>query len=308
MKRIVKYLEKNKLEFIENFDVSLSSSIRLGGIIRLAIFPKTERQLERLVCFLHGTKTYFKVVGNLSNVLFVENISYPVIITAKMSDEVEIKGKQAKVSAGVLLTKFCEQLKKNNLAGVEGLVGIPATVGGAIMSNAGAFGYSISDHLVSVKVFGAGKIFELNKNEIKFGYHYSNLTGFIILSATFLFENKNEYDIMKLANEYTFLRSRSQPSGLSLGSVFQKVGNKSAGFYIERCGLKGLRVGGVVVSTKHSNFFINENGGSVIDFLRLLSKVQNSVEKQFGVTLVPEIEKVGDKDETSCRLPYTYKK
>ncbi len=308
MEKILKYLDKNGIEFHENFDVSQISSIRLGASLRLAIFPKTEKQFEKLLCFLSASKTYFRVVGNLSNVLFVENINYPVIITNRMIDEIEICEAKVKVSAGMLLTKFCDHLRKNHLSGIEGLSGIPATVGGAIVNNAGAFGYSISDRLVEIKVFYKGKILCLKKNEIKFGYHYSNLVGFIVLNATFLFENKNEYDIIKLANEYNYLRGRTQPSGFSLGSVFQKVGNRSAGFYIERCGMKGFRVGGIVVSKKHSNFFINESSGSVIDFLRTLAKVQIAVEKQFGVTLVPEIEKVGNKDEIVGRLPYAYKK
>lgn len=308
MEKIIKFLNKNKIEYYKQFDVSLISSIKIGGNLKLAIFPKTEKDLEKIVSYFSSQKIYFKVFGNLSNVLFVSDISYPIIITNKMIDEIEIKANYATVSAGVLLSKFCDQMRKNGLGGYEGLVGIPATVGGAIVNNAGAFGYSISKPLVKIKVFSAGKIFELKKDEIKFGYHYSNLSGFIVLSATFLFENKNEYDIIKLVNEYTYLRGKAQPNGLSLGSVFQKVNGKSAGFYIERAGLKGLRVGGIVISSKHANFFINEKGGSAIDFLRACTKVKLQVEEQFGVTLIPEIEKVGDKDETFGRLSYAYKK
>lgn len=308
MEKIIKILGKNKIEFCENFDLSQLSSIKLGTMAKLAIFPKNQKELERILCLLFSRKMYFKVVGNLSNVLFIQNINYPIVVTSKMVDEIEIEKRKVTVSAGMMLTKFCDILRKNELSGTEGLCGIPATIGGAIKSNAGAFGYSISDHLESVRVFYLGNIFELSKNQIKFGYHYSNLEGFIILGATFLFENKNEYDIIKLSNEFAYLRGRSQPSGFSLGSVFKKSNGKSAGFYIERSGLKGLRVGGMVVSSKHSNFFINESGGSVIDMLRLISKVQSSVEKQFGVTLQTEIERVGDKDEIVGRLPYTYKK
>ena len=144
------------------------------------------------------------------------------------------------------------------------------------------------------------------KNEIKFAYHYSNLSGLIILSATFLFENKNDYDIIKLCNEFTYLRNKSQPNGLSLGSVYRKINGKSAGFFIERCGLKGARIGGVVVSSKHANFFINDKVGTSMDFLRLSALVEKSVEKQFGVTLVPEIEKVGNKNEIIGRLSSSY--
>ena len=198
-----------------------------------------------------------------------------------------------------------EILKRNSLGGAEGLFGIPATIGGAIVNNAGAFGHNISTNLLSVKVFHNGKFKELKSSEIKFGYHYSNLNRLVLLSASFLFEKKNEYDIIKLYSEFTYKRTSSQPSGLSLGSVYQRANGRSAGFYIERAGLKGVRVGGIVVSKKHSNFFINDKMGTSGDFLKLQRLVEFEVERQFGVKLICEIEKVGDYNEVVGRSPHT---
>jgi UDP-N-acetylmuramate dehydrogenase len=308
VENLKQFFEKNKLEYCQNFDVSLISSIKLGGTIKYALFPRNKKELVLILKFFYLNKIYYKICGNASNVLFVEKISYPVIFTNKMSDEIEIKGRVVDVSAGMMIPKFCEHLKKNQLSGFEGLVGIPATVGGAIMCNAGAFGYSISDRLVKISVFSNGKVFDLKRNEIHFSHHFSNLLGFVVLSATFLFENKNEYDIISLCNEFNYKRGLSQPSGLSLGSVFKKVNGKSAGFYIERAGLKDMRIGGIVVSSKHANFFINDKGGSILDFLRLLVNTQTQVEKQFGISLVPEIEKIGDIDETFSRFTHSFKK
>lgn len=282
------------------------SAIKIGARCKLVIFPREKKQLEKLLIWLGGNKVYFRVFGNASNVLFISDISFPVIFLSKMNDEYEVSGSAVKVSAGMMICKFCEILRKNGLSGAEELVNIPATIGGAIFSNAGAFGNSISDHLVKIQVYRDGEIRDIYKNEIKFGHHYSNLSGFIVLSAEFLFEKKNEYDIINLSNKFTYLRNKTQPSGLTLGSVFRKINSKSAGFYIERTGLKGLRMGGIVVSSKHSNFFVNDKGGSALDFLALMSVVQKAVEKQFGLCLVPEIEKVGDKDENICRLPHTF--
>lgn len=307
MEKVIEQLKKNNIEIVRNFDVSNLSSIRIGGKLRFAIFPKTTKELIKVLSILYASKVYFKVVGNLSNILFVSDISYPVVITNKMIDEVEIEGGKVEVSAGMLVSKFSDTLRKNRLSGFEGLVGIPATIGGAIMNNAGAFGYSVSDRLVKVKVFFAGRVFDIFKNQIKFSYHYSNLAGFVLISATFLFENKNEYDIINLTNEFTYLRGQSQPNGFSLGSVYKKINGKSAGFYIERAGLKGLRTGGAVVSIKHANFFINDKGASATDFLRLSAKVESAVLNQFGLTLLPEIEKVGDKDEIIGRFAYSFK-
>ena len=307
MDAVISFFDRNNIEYYTNFDFSQISTIKLGETGSLVVFPKNEMEFVKILKFFYSKKIYFRVFGNMSNVLVVEKIDYPVIVTSRMQNEVTISGNYVNVSAGVTIPKLCEYAKKYSLSGIEGLSGIPATVGGAILSNAGAFGCSISDNLVSVKVFSCGKIFNLYKSDIKFMYHSSNLSGFIILSAVFLFENKNEYDIIKMSNELTFKRNKTQPSGYSLGSVFKKINGNSAGFYIERCGLKGKRVGGVVVSSKHANFFINDAGGSVSDFLELLSFVENTVMKNFGLTLTTEIEKVGNKNEVTGRLSRSFK-
>lgn len=290
-----------------DFYASQISTIRLGEKIDLVIFPQNLCKLKKILKFLYEKKYYFRVFGNLSNVLFTEPITFPVIVTGRMETEISGENNIISVSAGTTINKLCEYLRKNELSGFETLSGIPATIGGAVFSNAGAFGSSISDRLISVQVFFNGKILTLTKNQIKFAYHFSNLLGFVVLQATFLFENRKEYDIMNLFNEYTYRRNKSQPGGFSLGSVFKKCGDKSAGFYIERCGLKGQKVGGLFVSNKHANFFINDGTGSVSDFLCLESRVSSGVLDQFGISLYTEIEKVGNKDETHSGFTHSLK-
>jgi len=306
VEKLISFLDKNEIEYHENFDISTLSSIRLGCKIKIVIFPKTIKGLVKLLSFLFQLKLNYFVAGNLSNVLFASDPAVPVILTTKMQEEINVHGKLVTVSAGVMLTKLCDFAKKNGLSGIEGLVGIPASVGGAIKNNAGAFGYSVSDRLVKVQAFYNGRVIEIKRNEIKFDYHYSNLKGIVILSATFLFENKKEYDIINMINEFTYIRNSTQPSGFSLGSVYRRVSGKSAGFYIERSGLKGKRVGGLVVASKHSNFFINDKNGSVSDFLRLSSLVENTVLKQYGVALIPEVEKVERDYETFSGSTYSF--
>ena len=190
---------------------------------------------------------------------------------------------------------------------LEGLANIPATIGGAIKNGAGAFGFNIFDNLHSILVFSDGEIKTFLRTDIKFGHHYSNLNGVFILSAKFLFEKKNEYDIIKLLNKFSYLRSKTQPTGFSLGSVYQKINEQSAGFFIERSALKGKRIGGIIVSSKHANFFVNDGSGTIVDFLNLASFVENRVCEHFGLNLLPEIEKVGDKNEINSRLSYSFK-
>ena len=307
MEIVKNYLIQNRFEYYENFDISQVSSIRLGEKISIVIFPKIKKELISLLKFFHMKKIYFRLFGNLSNVLFVSRVCYPVIITSKMKDEVEIVGNEVDVSAGVLMSKFSDVLRKNELSGFEGLANIPATIGGAIKNGAGAFGYNIFDKLQSILVFSNGEIKTFLKSEIKFGHHYSNLSGVFILSAKFLFEKKNEYDIIKLLNKFSYHRSKTQPTGFSLGSVYQKTNNQSAGFFIERSALKGKRMGGIIVSNKHANFFVNDGSGTIVDFLNLASFVENKVCEHFGLNLLPEIEKVGDKNEINSRLSYSFK-
>lgn len=308
MEKIKHVLVQSGIEFIENFDVTSISTIKIGQIIKVAIFPKNVKELEFVVKLLFKKKCKYRVVGNTSNLLFVEYINYPVVFTNKMKDEYKFDGNVMTVSAGMQIPKIIEILKRNKLGGFEQLVGIPATIGGAIFNNASAYGVSISSRLVNVRAFYNGKIVEIFASNIKFGYHFSNLKGIVLLTASFLFENRNEYDIIKLCNEYTYKRTVMQPNGFSLGSVYQGINGKSAGFYIERAGLKNLQVGGICVSKKHANFFVNENKGSSDDFLKLQNIVEEKVCRQFGLTLVSEIEKVGGYYETSCRPSHTFQK
>ena len=293
MENLKKFFDKNKIDYYFDFDISQFSSIKIGSIIKLLILPKTTKELELILKFFYRKKIFYRVFGNLSNVLFTSKIDYPVILTSKMQAEISLNKNLVTVSSGVLISKLCDYLKKHNLSGFEPLSGIPATIGGAIFNNAGAFGCSISDNLVSVLVFFEGKTLLLKKSDIKFQYHHASLFGFIVLQATFLFENQNEYDIIKMFNEFTYKRNLTQPSGFSLGSVYKKCNGVSAGFYIERSGLKGSKVGGIIISKKHANFFINENLGSSYDFLALCKNTEDIVYKNFGVTLYTEIEKVG---------------
>ena len=301
-------LSQSRIDYAENFDVIEISTIKFSQIISLAIFPKNTKEMISVLKILHKGKTFYRVVGNTSNLLFVDKINYPVVFANKMKDEYKLEKNIITVSAGMQLSRLLEICKRNKLGGFEQLVGIPATIGGAIFNNAGAYGNSISSRLLKISGFCGGKVVEISADKIKFFYHGSNLKGIVLLTASFWFENKNEYDIINLCNEYTYKRTVSQPSGFSLGSVYQKICDKSAGFYIERAGLKTSRIGGVVVSKKHANFFINDKSGSVDDFMKLQSLVEDRVEKQFGLTLISEIEKVGELYETFSRPSHTFNK
>ena len=299
-------LMQSRIDYAQNFDVAEVSTIRFSQIVKLAIFPKCVKELTFVLKVLYKQKIKFKVVGNTSNLLFAGKIDYPVIFTNKMKDEYKFEKNTVTLSAGMQVSRLLELCKRNKFSGLEELVGIPATIGGAIFNNAGAYGKAISSRLLKITGFSMGKIVEIPADEIKFVYHGSNLKGIVLLTASFWFENKNEYDIISLCNEYTYKRTAMQPSGFSLGSVYQKINGKSAGFYIERAGLKTTRIGGVVVSKKHANFFVNDKSGNVEDFLKLQRLVEEKVSSQFGLTLVSEIEKVGEFYETSCGPSHTY--
>ena len=146
MDNIISFLQKNNVEFFEDIDLSQISSIKIGNNAKIAVFPNSKKQLLEVIKWFYNKNIYFKLVGNASNLLFLSNLDYPVVVTSKMCDEISLKGQVVDVSAGVLISRLSDYLKKNELSGFEGRAGIPASIGGAIVNGAGAFGYNIYDY------------------------------------------------------------------------------------------------------------------------------------------------------------------
>lgn len=268
----------------------------VGGCARYYAEIDTLYSLNLLINLAKQYHVKYKVVGNGTNIL-VSDLGFDgLIIDIKRLNDVFFKRENVKAMAGANLEKLIRFNLENKLGGLEALSGIPATVGGAIVMNAGAFGHNISDNLVCVETLYNGKIKVYDKNECKFSYRKSRFIGKkeIVISATFNFEKVDRELILSGIRSYTEIRKAIQPQGRSCGSVFINPKPLSAGALIEKAGLKGYAIGGARVSEKHANFILTSQKARAKDVYLLIQQIKQKVKDAFGVELIEEVECVGE--------------
>jgi UDP-N-acetylmuramate dehydrogenase len=200
------------------------------------------------------------------------------------------------VEAGAPLQRLVHYAKENGYSGIEGLAGIPGTVGGAICGNSGSFGYEMKDVLISIEFMDdAGRTEQINAEKIFFGYRRSEIPPeTFILSAVIKLGIHTTEEVSAKTEYFLAEKRKHQPIWEpSAGCVFKNPSGTAAGQMIDNAGCKGLRVGDVEVSDVHANFFINKGKASASDFLQLMEEVSRKVNEKFGVTLEPEIKIVG---------------
>ena len=289
-------------------DIKEYCSFKLSARLEYLVLPKNQQSFMKYLFQLDNCGIGYKILGNMTNVVPVQNIIRGVYISTRFIDEpCQIFGTRVIVNAGTSLAKLCNICKDNSLSGLEGLFGIPASVGGAIFNNAGAYGSSISDHLESVLVYDHSKVVNIDAKELHFDYRKSDFqgNGQIILSATFNLAHENIGAISEKMQTILKTRCASQPKGASAGSIFKKCDGVSAGYYIDNAGLKGTKCGGAIISEKHANFIINENNASFNDVCTLIKIVQDKVKEKYNILLEREVEFLGERNESFSRLSYT---
>ena len=271
------------------FDMARHSTIGCGGRARIAFCPHSVAEIKALLSKLDRDKIPYQVVGNMSNVLPPdEDLQIPLIRTKNLNGVVITDG--AFVYAGVPSGTLLSMCKRNGKSGVEFLYGIPCALGGALFMNAGAGGAYIGELVQQVLVYQNGKTKLLSQKDCDYAYKHSVFMedGGVILGASLRLEDAAEEEIQ--AKEKSFKSRRAHlPTGKSMGCVFKNPVGYSAGELIEKSGLKGLRVGGAVVSEKHANFIINENAATAGDIKTLISLIKNAVQSQYGIRLEEEI-------------------
>lgn len=293
---------KKALFEITNAKIYLNESMRrhtgygVGGGAR---YYAEVDSLYSLNCIINLAKEHrikHKVIGNGTNVLISDLGFNGIVIDIKNLNDIFFKREQVKVMAGAKVEKLIKFALDNKLSGLEALSGIPATLGGAIVMNAGAFGHNISDYITTVETLYDGKIKVYDKNECKFGYRTSRFLGKkeVVISATFLLEQKERDAISDSIKSYLNLRHSIQPSGRSCGSVFRNPKPFSAGALIEKAGLKGYKVGGATVSNKHANFIITSSKATAKDVYVLINTIKEKVKDAFNIELFEEVECVGE--------------
>ncbi len=271
------------------------TSFRIGGPADYYLEPVGKDDLVRLVTYLQGQNFPFVIIGNGSNLLVSdEGIRGAVINLEKGLSNISSEGNVVAVEAGVRLPRFVDFCIQRGLKGVEMLPGIPGTVGGAVVMNAGAFGGEISDHLVEVEVLRAGEILRVKKEDAGFSYRRSGFRRDIVLSATFRLSQGDKAEMMKVRRELLVKRNESQPLNMpNSGSVFKNPEGSFAARLIEDAGLKGKRIGGAQISEKHGNFIVNVAKATAADVLALVRLARETVAQKFGVILELEVKLLG---------------
>lgn len=270
------------------------SAFKTGGSVDTLIVPNN---VDSLKIALNETANSY-VLGNTTNSLISDKGYAGQIVLTNNVVGAEVKDNYITAMCGESLTKVCNLAKANCLGGMQALCGIPGTIGGAIAMNAGAFGTFMSDIVEEVQAYIDGDVKVLTNDECGFSYRSSIFNGKdkIVLSAKLKLEFCNQYSIINQMKKYKNIRRKSQPNEISLGSVFKKVDNNGAGYYIENCDLKGKRIGNCMISPKHANFIINLGGAISNDFASLAKLCQSKVMEKFGIQLEREVKYFGEFD------------
>ena len=279
--------------------MSRHTTFRVGGPADFFVTPKAKEEVRDVICICKEAGMPYYIIGNGSNLL-VSDAGYRGVIVQiyKEMNEVKVEGDLVKAQAGALLSGIAAKALGAELSGFEFASGIPGTIGGACVMNAGAYGGEMKDVLESVTVLtGEGKIIELGRNELELGYRTSVIAkkGYIVLGAVLKLERGDGEKIKTYMDELKEKRVTKQPLEYpSAGSTFKRPEGYFAGKLIEDAGLRGFQVGGAQVSEKHCGFVINRNHATAADIMELMRQVQIRVKENSGVDLEPEVKRLGD--------------
>lgn len=279
--------------------MSRHTTFRVGGPADFFVTPKAKEEVRDVVRICKEAGMPYYIIGNGSNLL-VSDAGYRGVIVQiyKEMNEVKVEGDLVKAQAGALLSGIAAKALGAELSGFEFASGIPGTIGGACVMNAGAYGGEMKDVLEFVTVLtGEGKIIELGRNELELGYRTSVIAkkGYIVLGAVLKLERGDGEKIKTYMDELKEKRVTKQPLEYpSAGSTFKRPEGYFAGKLIEDAGLRGFQVGGAQVSEKHCGFVINRDHATAADIMELMRQVQIRVKENSGVDLEPEVKRLGD--------------
>lgn len=268
------------------------STFMSGGFIDYVIYPET---IEEAIYALNTLEGYeYHILGQGSNSLISDN-GLRVVLCTKRIKGLSLEGNRITANCGESLTAIVNFALKNSLQGMEFAIGIPATVGGAVSSNAGAFGEDMAGVLESVTLYLKGELVEKTPLELKMSYRNCTLEGGVVLRCVISLKRGSRELIEKKMTENLAYRRNTQPTAPSLGSVFKRVNGVSPAVYIQGVGQKGVRLGNAKVSGVHCNFIINLGGSATRDYLRLAEQVKGKVYDRYGIVLENEFKLIKDR-------------
>ena len=274
------------------------TTFRIGGPADIFITPEDESQFLAAVRLCRQEGMPYYILGNGSNLLVSDNgYRGAVIETEKALSRLEADGETLKAGAGILLSALAKEALRLSLTGLESASGIPGTLGGGVVMNAGAYGFELKDVLESVRLLDReGNVRTVPAGELKLGYRYSTIpeTGSIVLEAALRLKKGDPEAIRARMEELAAQRKSKQPLEYpSAGSTFKRPEGYFAGKLIDDAGLRGFQVGGAQVSEKHCGFVINRGDATAEDVMELCRQVQEKVFQKFGVRMDMEIRKLG---------------
>ena len=285
---------KNYGELLENEPLKKYNTYKIGGKAKYLIKPYNISSLKKLLEYLNNKKIKYLLIGKGSNIILPDEDYDGVVILLDKLNRIEIKDNLAIVEAGAILNNFINECINNSLGGLENLYGIPGTVGGAIVGNAGCNKSEISDNLIEITYLKNDNIITKSKKDCLFEYRnseFKNKKDIIILSAKFLLEYKDKECMKKTIKNNLIKRKESQPLEYpNAGSVFKNPTNNSAGKLIDNAGLKNYNIGGAFVSDKHANFIINKNNATSKDILSLIKYIEKEISEKENINL--ELEQI----------------
>lgn len=282
--------------------LSKHTTFKIGGRARFFIEPKDIADLKLFLSLVKTHKIPLYLIGKGSNILVSDKGIKGIVLklSAPAFQKISCRGKYLEAGSGTSLVKILLFARDHNLSGAEFLSGIPGTLGGALVMNAGITEKAkikklkvktIGDLVEDVTVMDyAGNIKALHKKDIKFGYRMSSLSKYIILSARLKLKEENKVGIREKIKKYISYRKGTQDLAWpSAGCVFRNPQGYPAGRLIDLCGLKGRRIGGAGVSLRHANFILNLKNAKASDVFKLMDLIRRKVKDRFNIILKPEI-------------------
>lgn len=279
--------------------MSKHTTFRIGGNADVFVSISNETELVELIAYLKEEQVPYYIIGNGSNLLVSDKGFNGVIIEIGSNyKDIRVRDNQIIARAGALLSAVSHVALENNLAGMEFASGIPGTVGGAIIMNAGAYGGEMKQVASQIKaIMPDGTIKLLSNEDMKFEYRNSRAKkeGFIILQVTYQLTEGDREVIDGIMRDLNMKRRDKQPLEYpSAGSTFKRPEGYFAGKLISDAGLKGFSIGGAQVSEKHAGFLINKDNATSADMYKLIMEVRDRVKESTGVELEPEVIFLGD--------------
>ena len=289
----------NMEQFIFDAPMSEHTTFKIGGAADVLIFPSSIEEVIKVLKLINQLKIPLTILGNGSNVLVKDKgIRGAVIKFNGKFAQIERDGTRLIVGAGAKLKDVSNFAADNGLTGLEFAVGIPGSIGGAVYMNAGAYGGEMKNVISKVRaVSRSGHLVELNIDALDLGYRRSvfQLNGYAICEIELQLSKGEVASIRHDMDDFTQRRESKQPLEYpSAGSTFKRPEGYFAGTLIDKTGLKGLRVGDAMVSTKHAGFVVNAGHATAADVLGLIEEVKRRVYEVHGVTLNPEVRIIGE--------------